>query len=127
MSTDATGDVVFARRLKEVRELRGLSQGDLAQRIGILPAGISHLETGRRAPSLLMLKRLADTLSVTIDYLTGRSDDPAGAETQAVGNSPAAVINRTVKTLPTEQQEWVARMVTGLSEKRPQPSGAPPS
>jgi transcriptional regulator with XRE-family HTH domain len=118
---DATGDPIFARRLKEVRELRQLSQGDLAAKIDKEAGLISHFETGRRAPSLLVLKRLADALQVTIDYLTGRSDDPAGAEPQAVGDSVVARINRSVKILDESQKETVAQMVDGLARSKQVP------
>lgn len=120
---DATGDPIFARRLREIRELRGLSQGDLAGKIGKEAGLISHFENARRAPSLLVLKRLADALQVTIDYLTGRSDYPAGAEPQAVGDSVVARINRSVKSLDEVQKETVAQMVAGLvrSKQVPKP------
>lgn len=118
---DATGDPIFARRLREIRELRGLSQGDLADKIGKEAGLISHFEKARRAPSLLVLKRLADALQVTIDYLTGRSNDPAGAEPQSVGDSVVARINRSVKSLDEVQKETVAQMVDGLARSKQAP------
>ena len=54
--------------------MRGLSQSDLAARAGLQQVAISFFETGRRSPSLGNLKRLADALEVTTDYLMGRSD-----------------------------------------------------
>ena len=54
--------------------MRGLSQSDLASKSGLQQVAISFFETGRRAPSLGNLKRLADALEVTTDYLMGRSD-----------------------------------------------------
>jgi transcriptional regulator with XRE-family HTH domain len=115
---DATGDLIFARRLKEVRDLRHMSQGDLADKIGKEAGLISHFETARRAPSLLVLKKLADALQVTIDYLTGRSDDPTGSAPQDVGDSMVARINRSVKTLDQAQMETVAQMVDGLARSK---------
>ena len=66
----------FSERLRAARELRGFSQGDLAERAGFQPSAISHFETGRRAPSFDNLKRLADALNVTTDYLLDRSEHP---------------------------------------------------
>lgn len=67
----------FPERLRSARELRGLSQSQLADRSGLQPSAISHFEQDRRSPSFDNLKRLANALNVTTDYLLGRTDDPA--------------------------------------------------
>jgi transcriptional regulator with XRE-family HTH domain len=64
----------FSKRLSVARRMRGLSQTDLASKAGLQQVAISFFETGRRSPSLGNLKRLADALEVTADYLMGRSD-----------------------------------------------------
>jgi transcriptional regulator with XRE-family HTH domain len=74
---------VFPERLRTAREKRGLSQGDLATRAGFQASAISHFETGTRKPSFDNLRRLADALDVTTDYLLGRVTDAqalAGAD-----------------------------------------------
>lgn len=52
-----------------------MSQSDLARISGLQPSAISHFENGRRSPSFDNLRRLADSLCVTIDYLLGREDE----------------------------------------------------
>ncbi len=66
----------FSDRLRETRERRNLKQSELAERAGLQVAAVSHFETGRRAPSFDNLRRLADALNVTTDYLIGRADKP---------------------------------------------------
>ncbi len=69
---------VFPARLRAAREKRNLSQGDLASRTGLQASAISHFETATRKPSFDNLRRLADALDVTTDYLLGRvTDDQA--------------------------------------------------
>jgi transcriptional regulator with XRE-family HTH domain len=75
MSRDASQ--VFGVKLREAREAKKLSQADLAERTGLQPSAISHFETGRRAPSFDNLKKLADALEVSTDYLLGREVAPA--------------------------------------------------
>lgn len=76
----------FPDRLRHAREeISRLSQSELAERAGLQPSAVSHFETGRRSPSFDNLKRLADALGVTTDYLLGRSDDPKGYEVTAGG------------------------------------------
>jgi transcriptional regulator with XRE-family HTH domain len=67
---------IFSERLRNARQMRELSQSDLAEKTGLQPSAISHFETGRRAPSFDNLKVLSDALQVTTDYLLGRVDQP---------------------------------------------------
>jgi transcriptional regulator with XRE-family HTH domain len=68
---------VFSERLRVARELRKLSQAELAKAADLQPSAISHFETAGRSPSFDNLKRLADALKVTTDFLIGRSDEPS--------------------------------------------------
>jgi len=70
----------FASRLRATRKARGLSQDALTERTRIKQPLLSDYETGRRVPNSPNLKKLADTLSVTTDFLLGREqvDTPAG-------------------------------------------------
>jgi len=66
----------FPDRLRAARELRDMSQSDLAEKAHLQPSAVSHFETGRRAPSFDNLKALSEALQVTTDYLLGRVDEP---------------------------------------------------
>jgi transcriptional regulator with XRE-family HTH domain len=74
MNAEATD--IFRERLKAARELRGLSQSQLATNAELPPSSVSHFEAGARKPSFENLKRLAGALDVTTDYLLGRADTP---------------------------------------------------
>jgi transcriptional regulator with XRE-family HTH domain len=72
---------IFKERLKTAREeLRKWSQNELAVRAGLPPSSIAHFESGSRKPSFDTLRRLANALEVTTDYLLGRVDSPGLAE-----------------------------------------------
>ena len=80
---NASPSEVFPERLRAARDKRGLNQDDLAKRAGLQSSAISHFETGTRKPSFDNLRRLADALDVTTDYLLGRVkeiDGLAGGE-----------------------------------------------
>ena len=53
------------------REYRGLTAAMLAEIIGVTPAHISKLETGKGEPSISLLRMLAAALDVDIDSLVG--------------------------------------------------------
>lgn len=52
---------------KELREKRGLSQTELANRVGLKQTTISQYENGTRRPNLSVAKKLADALGTTLD------------------------------------------------------------
>ena len=78
MSESTSSSDLFSQRLRAARKLRELNQGELARLAGLQDSAVSHFETGSRKPSFDNLKRLADALKVTTDYLLGRVDDPSG-------------------------------------------------
>jgi transcriptional regulator with XRE-family HTH domain len=54
----------IGKRLRELREAKGLSQGDIERRAGLLRSYISRVEGGYTAPSLATLERFAKALEV---------------------------------------------------------------
>jgi len=80
MSDARAPSELFQERLKAARDLRKWSQSDLAGRAGMPPSSIAHFESGSRKPSFDTLRRLANALEVTTDYLLGRVDEPGRAE-----------------------------------------------
>ena len=67
----------FGQHLKELRKAKGVTQKQLAIDIGASERGIQQYELGERKPTYDMLIALADYVNVSLDYLVGRSDDPA--------------------------------------------------
>lgn len=62
----------LGRRLRQVRETRGLSQSGLGEAVGVGKAAISHMEVGRYLPSVEVLIRLADVMKCSVDDLLNR-------------------------------------------------------
>ena len=61
--------VVFGRRLRELREKRGLTQAELADAAGLTSVYISNMETGVAVPSLTTILRLATALGCKVSQL----------------------------------------------------------
>jgi transcriptional regulator with XRE-family HTH domain len=55
--------------LKARRETLGLSQRELARRLGVKASHVGYLETARRRPSLSLLARLGDVLGLETEPL----------------------------------------------------------
>ena len=56
-------------KLSYYRRLRGISQKQLADLIGVTPGTISHYESGRRLPNIQMALKLAQILEVSVEDL----------------------------------------------------------
>ena len=57
--------------IKELRALRGLSQKELADKMGISAQQLNSYESGQRNPGNKILPALADALGVSTAYLRG--------------------------------------------------------
>ena len=70
----------FAGRLRELRRQRNLSQSELGELASIHYTHVSRYERGVSKPSAETLKRIADALGLTGDYLMeGAADEAAKA------------------------------------------------
>jgi transcriptional regulator with XRE-family HTH domain len=63
--------VEFGRRLRELRDQRGLSQEELAHRAGIHWTYYGGIERGERNPALANINRIAEALDVSLSELFG--------------------------------------------------------
>jgi len=68
-----------ANRVKVYREWRGLTQVALAKAAGIAPLYVSQIETGRRQPSIRVLRALGRALRLDWDDLVPPEPAPAKA------------------------------------------------
>ena len=106
----------FKTRLRQARESRGLTQADLAKKAGLQAAAVSHFETGQRSPSFENLRKLSDTLNVSVDYLLGRIDEEKHG--QGLGAAPRAQqLFRHAQNLTAESFETLEAMAKMLGEK----------
>jgi transcriptional regulator with XRE-family HTH domain len=101
-------------RIKELRAEIGLTQKELAEKIGSTSKSIWAYENKVAIPPLDVLAKLADTFACSIDYLSGRSDDFGNVTVYQQTDNVAAlsadeqkIIDAIRKTAPTSPVEWV--------------------
>jgi len=105
-------------RLRKVRELRGVTLTEVAERTGISKSTLSRLENGQRRPSLELLLPLAQAYRVPLDDLVGAPEvaDPR------IRLKPRKVNGRTVLPLtrqPNGVQAW--KIVIPANQSTPDP------
>lgn len=73
------------KAIREVREKRGLTQGELSRKAGLGKGHLSTIESGKGDPSVATVRLLAQALEVSIDSLVIGSGEQPHA-----GTKPAA-------------------------------------
>jgi transcriptional regulator with XRE-family HTH domain len=85
--------MVIGNRLKELRESKQLSQGDIEKRTGLLRCYISRVENGHTVPAIETLEKMARALEVPMYRLFHEGE--VGASIQ--------------KLEPAKNDEWGGR------------------
>ncbi|AUB80065.1 hypothetical protein THSYN_03185 [Candidatus Thiodictyon syntrophicum] len=96
----------ISERIREAREVKGLSQADLAATVGVSRGACGHWEQGKTVPSVEHLAGVATVLGVRFEWLAtgrGRRDyDPAVGEEHSVSWGPS------VPAVSQEERELIA-------------------
>lgn len=67
---------MIANRLRYLRSKNGLTQDEVAKRVGIATTTYTNYEASNREPNIETLNKLADIFDCSVDYLFGRVNKP---------------------------------------------------
>ena len=83
------------QRISKVRRSNGLSQANLAERLGVTRTACSHWETGRAKPSTKHIEKIAKLLSVDAHWLISgqkpRRSSMAPSASKLSSNQPESI------------------------------------
>jgi len=79
--------MIIGDRLREMREEKKLSQGDIEKRTGLLRCYISRVENGHTVPAIETLEKMARAFDVPLYQLFYEGDDPPQVPNLLKGNS----------------------------------------
>jgi HTH-type transcriptional regulator, cell division transcriptional repressor len=107
----------FGDRMTGAREATGLSQADLARRMGVKVKTVKAWENDQSEPRANKLQMLAGMLGVSIMWLlTGQGDGLDGPETPEPLSDDLTAIMAELRAMKVEQSRMAERM--GRLEKR---------
>lgn len=69
MRSNAKLTKTICKRIKKYRSDKGLTQEDLAEKVGVSRVYIGYVEQGRNTPSLETLEKIAKSLKVSLSDL----------------------------------------------------------
>lgn len=93
-----------SEKLEALREARGLTQLQVANRIGISKAMISAYETASKAPSIEVLIRLSRLFGVSVDYLVC-VDAPKVINVSGLDDESVALISALVNKIMSKEND----------------------
>lgn len=99
----------FAKRIEELRSLKGWSQAELARNFGTSAAIAGRYERGDAAPSIEVARRIADAFDVTLDYMTDPESKLDAVRDQEMLNR----LNQLV-ALPNDDKARIIEVVDAL-------------
>lgn len=90
------------------RKLKGLSQEELAEKLGVSRQAVSKWETGEALPEITKLKGLADVFGVTTDFLLNDNEDVFMRQ-EVKASDPFDKFTNWIDTLPSKLAPFFKR------------------
>lgn len=109
----------IAKRLRDLREAKGLSQGDIERRSGLLRSYISRVEGGYTAPSLATLEKFAKALDVEpYQLLFAGKGRPAGPKVpeQTGASTPAKKLVKQFESMSSPNRKLLLALAGKLAK-----------
>ena len=97
--------------LKYLRKREGISQAELALRLGVTPSTIGNYESGTRRPTYEIEEALADYFNVSVDFLRGND-----TERNSVNDAEYALVVAFRKSDDLTQE--MVRRLLGVENKK---------
>jgi transcriptional regulator with XRE-family HTH domain len=114
-------DETFGQRLARLRKMRGFSQTELGERIGVSQRVMTYYECQSERPPAYLLPKLAEALGLTVDELLGVrpvKDTPAPRNTRLWRKL------RDIEKLPPGDRKAVLKVLDGLLARQKLAGGA---
>ena len=91
--------------IRELRKQKGMTQQQLADKVGISNVSLSNYERGAQMPDLITLSKIAIELDVSTDILLGIQEEIS--ENDVPRTDEARILAKGIDKLPKEQREQI--------------------
>lgn len=105
----------FSERLKKLRKDTGLTQVDVASKLGISQQAYASWERGIKKPTQENLVKLSKILNVSVDYLLGNTENK---QTSDVLENIELLFRMNSKGLTEEEKEIFKKELIEFMDKR---------
>ncbi len=109
----------FGTVLKKVRKSRGVTQLQLAEKLGVTQATVARYEKGIMTPEVKRVTQIARMLDVSVQELLEEKEVRALDQTQRThGNSRQARMQELFSKLPPSDQKAILKNTEWLTDKQ---------
>lgn len=98
-------NTVLGKRISDLLDQQGLSQRELADRVGVTEVSMSRYIKGERTPKGPTIANIAKVLHTTSDYLLGHEVEDADPETEYY---------RTQRAIARNAKKWTKKQKADL-------------
>ncbi|MBG9772382.1 helix-turn-helix domain-containing protein [Brevibacillus laterosporus] len=105
----------LGNRLKQARENKHLTQMHVAKKLGISNGTLSGYERNYRDPDTETLSKLASIYGVSVDWLTGITDDPSSRKDTQGFTPDAEEIKKILASLPSDKRKYFLEQISVLA------------
>lgn len=101
--------IALGKRIRKQRKSAKLTQAGLADKVGLSPSFLGHVERGNRKASLETVVAIANTLHVSVDMLLSESLDIAPDDWMegAMEAKQEQVMRRLVRSITENWDDWL--------------------
>jgi transcriptional regulator with XRE-family HTH domain len=107
----------IGKKIQRAREEAGLSQEELASRLGYTQAALSNYELGKRRLYLANIEQIARELKKPLSYFLEESPRTANTEHEEPRDETIAKIIRLLSELPAEERHYLLEYITWRRER----------
>jgi transcriptional regulator with XRE-family HTH domain len=115
--------VLIGKKLKQIRESKNLSQGDIEKRTGLIRSYSSRVENGHIVPSVETLEKYAGALDIPLYRLFYEGDEPPKhlirftADDGTIQNKEMAPLAKAVARLDDRDRVLLLAMANQMARK----------
>lgn len=111
----------IGKRLQQLRNAKGISQGDLEHRTGLLRCYVSRVENGHTTPSLAILERWAEALDLELYQIffvgDGQPEAPALPESTAPTGTQERKLAALAGQMPADDKALLISIARDLAKR----------
>jgi len=101
----------IVRKIQRAREEAGLSQEELASRLGYTQAALSNYELGKRRLYLANIEQIARELNKPLSYFLEESASPANGGQREPQDETTSEIIKLLSELPSEEKRYLLEYI----------------
>ncbi len=105
----------ISNKIKKLRQAADMTQSKLAEHSGITASAISQIEAGNRIPSLIVSRKIAEALHISVQELTG------DAPSKTKSNNATQTFFRKyqdIDKLDKRDQNTILNLISSLKDKK---------